>query len=231
MNLRPLTVLWIVLIAAAGSASAGRDVEPDPARWRSVKLAAIAAFHPAPASVSSSSRARLLGQQYSNLTPVAGSPDRKTVPVAAPDLFGATNAVHDAWAQATVRRDAILVAVVDARGELQSIELESPSGDHRFDDAALEALRRAIAEHPVAEGAARLTRWRVGATRAVRPPRVHPVVPMRTRPTGIVPQMAFKFDETRPGLQPQVPFTDEVKTDVELLSVVVANQSTDGGAP
>ncbi len=215
-------------VTAAGTA-AERAVDTDVARWRPVKVSALASFHPPPASISSSARAVLLTKQFAHASPAPGPPDRTTIPVAAPDLFGATNAIHDAWARPVVRREAFVEAVVDAHGELQSITVETPSGDGRFDDAALDALRGALALHPMPDSGSRVIRWRVTATRAVQPPRIHTAIPLKTRPTGLVPQMAFKFDETKAGIKPQVPFSDEVKTEIELVSVV-AVVVPDGGS-
>jgi TonB family protein len=234
MRVRVLTVvsaLALAFVSIAPTTATEHEATPDPAHWHPVQAAAAAAFHPSPTSISSSGRANLLGKQYSTMSPGAGPPDRKTAPVGAPDLFGATNAVHDAWATPVVQRATVLVATVDARGELESISVETSSGDRRFDRDAADALQRAISEHPVAEGIPRVTRWRIAATRAVQPLRVHPVIPARTRPTGIVGQMSLKFDESRRGVEAQNPLSDAVKTNVELLSVTVARVSADGGIP
>jgi TonB family protein len=234
MRARVLTVvssLSLAFVSIAPTAATEHEAAPDPAHWHPVQAAAAAAFHPSPTSISSSGRANLLGKQYSTMSPAAGSPDRKTVPVLAPDLFGATNAVHDAWATPVVQRAAVLVATVNARGELESISVETSSGDRRFDHDAADALQRAIVEHPVDEGVRRVTRWRIAATRAVQPLRVHPVIPARTRPTGIVGQMSFKFDESHGSVDAQNPLADAVKTNVELLSLTAARASSDGGIP
>jgi TonB family protein len=110
---------------------------------------------------------------------------------------------------------------LDPEGGLQSARVVSPSADSRLDDAALVAVREAVARHPIAGPAGQyLARFQISAARSVTPLDHAPVIdPLSRRVRGVVPKMRFHFDESSGKMTPEKPFTQQLHTDVKLLSL------------
>jgi hypothetical protein len=130
--------------------------------------------------------------------------------------------VQEGYERPAAERAAVVTALVDATGKVGEVHAQRPSGDLSFDDHAINAVASALARNSRRlTGSARLVTFRLSATRMVRTLRIDPVVtPAPTRRvTGLSIPMRFRFDETTGKVSPIVPFTDEVKTKVTLISV------------
>ena len=110
---------------------------------------------------------------------------------------------------------------------MASVTVGIPSGSYRFDEAAVEAVRAALAEHPPYEERRQvMTRWHIRASYAVTMPRVsaprveqrsNARIPLRGIP---LPQPIWlNFDESTGKVYVRRAFADKIETEVTLVSI------------
>jgi hypothetical protein len=199
-----------------------------PPEWRIAERGVRELFQPSLAIVADGSAPRALAEQVLRNPAEAGPAPRTQRP--APELDRDRELDLDEQIEATQRatrqparwRVVEIEARLDGAGGLESARVVAPSADARLDDAALGAVREAIARHPVARAdGLRVARFRIAAARVVTPldvsPLVAPAAPPRVR--GLMPKVRFQFDEVRGGMKAEKPYTQEVRTDVKLVSL------------
>ena len=121
-------------------------------------------------------------------------------------------------------------------GDRVAVALSAPSGSQKFDEAALEAVRRGLVDRPptpppapaasAAERRPMQSRWRVRAGYAVTLPRaVPPMTPRAANarmPVHGVPlpvPLWGTFDESRGTVREGRAFTDKLEVEVRLMSL------------
>jgi hypothetical protein len=227
---------WIISAAllCAAVASAQR-VEPSrDETWRAVKKGIEADFQPAPASLLRTDKVRALARQVTRATPSSTPPSREgfQTPNAGSDdvqrelwLTDQIRNAQDACERPAGERSVLVEVRIDEKGRASGVRVPpgASSGDRTFDDAAVGAVTSALARHQarLAGVSEQLARFKLSATRTVRTLRIDPVLgPLPTRsPRGLAIPIRFGFEETTGRVEPIVPFTENVKTQVELLSV------------
>ncbi|MSP61478.1 MAG: energy transducer TonB [Myxococcales bacterium] len=177
-----------------------------PPRWREAERRMDTDFRPPRALVTDAGAGETFLKQVLAARPRGGDTRRGVDPsVEAANLpyaqaLAATAATGAAasWVRAEIE------VVIDESGRVVSARVLSPSGRRKFDQAALEAVRKAIDGHgALDEKTAVVTRWAVEASMAVAPPT----------------SLGFGFDESSGRVAGSYPMKKEVKTRVALLSV------------
>src|SRR5581483_6120031 len=102
-------------------------------------------------------------------------------------------------------------ARVRSTGGLEDARLLGTSGNDRFDQAALAAVKRELALHPfVPTEGLRVARFRIAAGRAVVPPNLGGTIAPGSRGLrGLDASVRFRFDETTAKVNMEKPFTDD----------------------
>lgn len=201
-------------------------------RFRRVRAALEGALRPSAADISDEGRGAALLRQAAAARPEerpAGAADAVAEhlrdPRERPDrllLQAQIDAAHEALGRPSAVRAATLRAVVDERGRPLAVDVVASSGSVRFDALVRDELRRALLSAAPGDRRGRtVALLRATATRAVRPPRVTPIASPRGRLGGAVPNLSFGFDETRGDVRPQVPLTEDIRVQVDVLEVVL----------
>lgn len=192
-------------------------------RWRDAERQLTEGFHPPPALVKEADIGRTYVNQMLNTIKrgpppsapyerganpsaevASGLPDNN--PLVRSMALDQQMAAQQATGMAASWTTAEVEAVIGSDGKLESIKITRISGRRKFDQAALEAVRKAVeGRGPLEEGEKRgvVTRWSVSASLTVAPPT----------------SLGFGFDEVTGKVHGAYPFKQEVKTKVALLSV------------
>jgi hypothetical protein len=209
---------------AAGEARVESGQVPPP--WRQVERAAAESFHPPRAAVAVGSAPRALAEQVVS-NPPRGPERTRNEPVPEArrgelDLDEQVEATHQAARRPRHWRRVEVEAELGPDGRAQSLRVTLPSEDARLDEAALAAVGDALARHPISGPAGQYrARFRLSAARSVKPLDVAPVTDAtpRHRLRGVMPKMRFSFDETSGKMAAEKPFSEEIHTDVKLISL------------
>lgn len=207
---------------ALGDAERVTSGSVDPA-WRDAERRITTRFQPPVATVADGPRALAAAKQVALMNPTGQSsvsPPNRTLDE---EVSAQILACQDAADAPTRWYDVEIETEVDERGVLIDARVVLPSGRSEFDAVALAAVRAALSSELVRDPRGRaVARWRVAAARAVKLPRVSPAFsPGSRRVVGLAPQMPISFDESTGKAKWVVPFSQEVKTRVKLLSVSV----------
>jgi len=214
---------------AVGEANARTgDVPPI---WRDIERRIERSFRPPRNAVTRASSGGILARQLlstgtAKIEPTLvdkQAPERSREATLAADVAAGQAAA--ARAQGWVRTE--ILVEVGPDGLLRSAEIAASSGRAALDKLALEAVRAAVAEHPIAAGCRRAppctvrVRWAVEAAVRVHPPPVMvPTDPRTGGPAGLTPLgLKFSFDEASGKIQHERAFQSEVCTRVTLLSI------------
>jgi TonB family protein len=207
--------------ARGESEVAGGRVDP---AWRDLERAIDAGFRPPADAISSDSALVGLAKQMRNLarggpTPRGVDPSR----AAEPGVFIAEQiaASQAAFAEPSEWRTTEITVELDADGRLVDARVALGSGRAALDREALEAVRRALARHPLRDPRGRVTaRFSVEAAVAITPPAAGAMVdPVSGRVVGGGIGLGFRFDESLRKFEVDVPFTKRVRTRVRLVSL------------
>lgn len=197
--------------------------------WSEIRRNIKAQFCPTRTLITEDSKPRAVLRQMTNVpSPVAGPPGRPLPADDNADAQESVDAVQRAYERPASERVAEIVVVTAAGGDLISATVSIPSGSHRFDEAAVEAVRAALTEHPPYEERRQvITRWHIRGSYAVTMPRVlAPRVEQRSNARmprrGIpLPQPVWiNFDESTGRLYVKRAFEDKIETEVTLVSTM-----------
>lgn len=215
----------------------GADTLPGPAAgdWAAARRSIEARFQPTRALITDEDKPTVaLRQLTQNQVPSENPPTRRLTPDENVEIQDATEAAQRAYERPVYSRAAEVTALTDESGRPVAVALSAPSGSQQFDEAAIEAVRRGLADRPptpepTAPGAARRpmqSRWRVRAGYAVTLPRaVPPMAPraanarMPVRAVPLPVPLWGTFDESRGTVQRGRAFTDKLEVEVRLLSL------------
>ncbi len=200
-----------------------------PPAWRAAERAIKGAFHPAIDVVAIGPAPRALVEQVLS-NPAEGPARTRAEPTPSAtgevDLTEQVEAAHLASRRPLHWRAVEIEVRVNADGGLESARLLTHSDSARLDEAALAVVRQEIDRRRIVPvGGMRVARFRVAAARSVVPLDVSPVLGTEAkvqRVRGIVPRMRFHFDETNGNVTAEKPFSQELHTEVKLLSVTPA---------
>lgn len=208
--------------------------------WAEIRAAISAGFQPTAALITSDSKALAVAKQLTSAGPLRSGPPTLAAAAEEPtgelDPVGQADASRKAYERPVNVRTVELLAVIEADGQLSTIDVLVPSGSSAFDDAAIAAVRRGFraqwppdrSAYPQGPVGSRLNvRLRVSAGRAVSLPRI---VPLRERPQhnlrlpsrGLVATGTAQFDETTGAVNADPPFKNRLSTQIELISVTPA---------
>ena len=214
--------------AFAEASTRNGDVPPI---WRDIQRRIEETFHPPRYAVSDAPTLGHLGRQLLSTGRPTAPEKTEVLPrelrsreanLAADVMAGQEAAARPAaWLRTEI------VVEVGPDGLLRSAEIAVPSGRGELDKLALEAVRAAVAEHPITGGCRRAspcttrTRWAVESAIRVEPPPVMVSANGKTGgPGGITPfVLRFFFDETKGKARRARAFANEVKTRIKLLSI------------
>lgn len=216
-----------------GGGGGPRDSLAGPGDWGAARGAIAAEFAPTAEQLAAGGKAAAVARQLtSGARPAPALPSVAAAaaePTGDIDVSGQVEAAQDAYEKPATARSAEVTARLTPTGRIDSLEISVSSGSTRFDEAALSAVRRGLGEHPVREtrwpGQSVQARFRLTATRAVTLPRFSPVrEPSRSNARapsrGLFLNGGLSFDETGGGARVQRPFADQLRYDVQVLSVL-----------
>jgi TonB family protein len=177
--------------------------------WRDAERRLDAVFKPARDVVSDDGAAKSWAKAWLNSKPQGGAtpraldPSRELQNQRYDQLLVGANSTSTgvSWQQTEVE------VVVDETGQLLQAKIVKTSGRRRFDEAALEAVRRAMSSQPVKDPKGKsIARWGVSAALSVAGPS----------------SLGFTFDESSGKIRGNYPFKKDVLTKIRLLSVIAA---------
>jgi hypothetical protein len=212
----------------------GRDTLTGPAvgDWAAARRSIEARFQPTRTLITDDDKASVaLRQLTNNPAPSDNPPTRRLTPDENVEIQDATEAAQRAYERPTYSRAAEVTALTDEGGRPVSVVLSVPSGSRSFDEVAVEAVRRGLAERPPAPEPAEVrrpmqSRWQVRAGYAVTLPRAVPKMAPRSanarmpvRGLPIPVPVWGTFDESRGTVREGRAFTDKLETEVRLLSL------------
>ena len=204
-----------------------------PPGWRRVERGIRDAYHPPLEAVSSAPPASLLVRQALRNAP-AGPARTRNEPVPVPgggpdgepagvlDLEEQFEASHQATRRPIEWRSVEIEARLQPDGSVDALRVVRASGSARLDQIALEAVGRVLRQGPLREiDDLRVARFRVSAAVVVVPLDLNPLgTPQsRARGRGVVAKLRFNFDETNGSVKAEKPFSEELRTDVKLISL------------
>lgn len=179
-----------------------------PPRWRDAERQIGLAFSPPAAMVTDDNRGESWLKQMVSAKPQGGTTARGVDPsteVGAAQAYAQSLAGQAASGNAASWVRTEIEVVIDDQGRVVSSRVLRHSGRRKFDQAALDAVLKAVDGHGVLdEKGAVVTKWAVEAAVAVAPPT----------------SLGFSFDESSGKLGGSYPMKREVKTKVALLSVL-----------
>lgn len=177
--------------------------------WRDAERRLDSFFKPPREVVSDDSAAKAWAKAWLNSKPQGGatpraldpSRDLKNLPYDQLLVGANSTSTGVSWQQTEVE------VVVDETGQLVQAKVVRTSGRRRFDEAALEAVRRAMSSQPVKDPHGKsVARWAVSAALSVGGPS----------------SLGFTFDENNGKVRGNYPFKKDVLTKIRLLSVIPA---------
>lgn len=199
-----------------------------PGDWGLVARSIDSSFRPARSMITEEGRTQTALRQLGNgPAPADTPPGRQLPPDDNVELQESVEAAQRAYERPVSSRWAEVTAVTAADGRLISVTLSVISGNPRFDEAALAAVRKGLtARPPLEERRAMQSRWMVrGAISVILPRAVAPMVPRTSN--GRVPPRAIPFptpftstfDESTGRARVQPAGSDKIETEVKLLSL------------
>jgi hypothetical protein len=199
-----------------------------PGDWGLVQRSIDSSFHPARSMITEEGRTQTALRQLGNgPAPADTPPGRQLPPDDNVELQESVEAAQRAYERPVSSRWAEVTAVTAADGRLVSVTLSLISGNPRFDEAALAAVRKGLLTRPPAEERRSMqSRWLVrGAVAVILPRAVAPMVPRASNgrvPVRAVPfpmPFASTFDESTGRARVQPAGSDKIETEVKLLSL------------
>jgi TonB family protein len=205
-----------------------------PPAWRDAERRIHDAFHPTIDALAVTGATRALAEQVLSSPPAGPARTRNEPPTVAAggsddrarqqqiDLTDQVEAIHQAARRPLHWRTVEVEVRLDSDGGLESAHVSLPSESPRLDEAALAAVQEELARRPIAKtDGMQVARFRISAARTVTPLDVSPVVAPgpRRRVSGIVPKVRIQFDEVSGKASVEKPFTQELHTEVKLLSL------------
>ncbi|HEX2573939.1 MAG TPA: TonB family protein [Polyangia bacterium] len=177
--------------------------------WRDAERRLDAVFKPAREVVSDDSAAKAWAKAWLNSKPQGGATPRA--------LDASRELQNQRYDQLLVGanststgvswQETVVEVVVDEMGQLLDAKVVKTSGRRRFDEAAREAVRRAMSSQPVKDPHGKsVARWAVSAALSVAGPS----------------SVGFTFDESTGKVRGNYPFKKDVLTKIRLLSVIPA---------
>jgi TonB family protein len=215
--------LLVETIEAIGRARV-RDGQVPPA-WRAAEGAIREAFHPSLRAVTAVAAPRALAGQMLLNRP---EDEPRTTQAGLPSADRERAEQIEASLQATRRPRGWRVVVVEVRlapdGRMESVRVLESSGNAQFDETALAATKEEVGRHPLTNvGVLRVARFRIAAARAIVPLDLNPVLgPGAKTVRGLAPKMRFRFDENTGNVKAEKPFSQEIHTAVQLISITPA---------
>lgn len=179
--------------------------------WRDAERRLDTVFKPPRELVSDDNAAKAWAKAWLNSKPQGGatpraldaSRDLKNQPYDQLLVGANSTSTGVSWSQTEVE------VVVDETGQLVQAKIVKTSGRRRFDEAALEAVRRAMSSQPVKDPHGKsVARWGVSAALSVAGPS----------------SLGFTFDESSGKVRGNYPFKKDVLTKIRLLSVIAASK-------
>jgi TonB family protein len=134
---------------------------------------------------------------------------------------------HEAARRARPGLSVEVEARLGVDGRLDSARVVVSSGRPRLDQAALAAVQQQVGWQPppVVDGL-RVARFRISAARRVTPLDLNPVLSPRSGGLrGLSPTARFGFDEAHGKIKAERPFSQDVVTEVQLISLEPAPES------
>jgi len=197
--------------------------------WSRLRRAVETRFHPTRSMITEDGRPMATARQVARMPEVRLGPPGRQLPPDEVTKQEAHEALQRAYDKPASMRAVEMATTTDEKGRIVSMKVVIPSGSQRFDDAAVEAVRDALAEYPLEEtGRPLIMRWRirgaygVALPRLVTPPKIQHSSG-RTSYTIPFPTAAWgTFDETKGKIQGHVAFEEKIETEVTLLSVTQA---------
>ena len=205
-----------------------RDSPTVPGDWSGVRREIESRFRPTRPMITEDAKPQVLGRQLTQAPlPAGGAPGQVYAPDDNVEVQEQTEALQRAYERPATSRTAEITASTDAQGRILSMQVSSSSGSAHFDEAALLAVREALADRqPDDERRAVVTRWRLRAAYAVTLPLAMAPAVARSS-TGRVPTRGIPllspfwgtFDESSGTGQTKHAFSDKIETEIKLLSI------------
>ena len=178
-------------------------------RWREAERSAQLGFHPAAGDVSDDDSVRGFLKQWMNSTPTGGGPTPRGVDPSREGGFigmGGPGAGGSMEFKDVGHTTTEVEAIIAADGTLVSAKVIRRSGRRRFDQQALDLVKKACVAGggPLDEKKEMVTHWSVEAWLNITPP---------------APALGLSFDESTGRLGANYPMKKNVQTRVKLISI------------
>lgn len=206
----------------------GKDGPTVPPDWSAVRREIESHFHPTRTMITEASKPKVLARQLTSApAPSGGQPGQVYAPDENVEAQEQTEAIQQAYERPASTRTTEITVTTDPHGRIVSATVSSSSGSLHFDEAAMQAVREAVAERsPDDDRQAVMTRWRIRAAYGVTLPRAQaPLIPKSSntrQPARGMPLLApvwGTFDESSGRGQLHRAFADKIETEIKLLSI------------
>ncbi len=204
-----------------------RDTTMSLADWGAIRRAASTRFRPSREQITDESKPKVLARQLVSASPPPPDPaGRKISTDDHVEAQDAVDASRSAYERKVSQRSVEITVHTGATGQIESIQVTLPSGSPRFDEEAMLCLRDAFAAYPpIEERRPFVSRWRVRGGYGVALPRtLAPMTPrvsngrMPARGIPIPVPLWGTFDETKGVGKTNYAFSDQIESQVELIS-------------